>query len=555
MADTKDLFARFDDLCRRRGSHPSEEIDDAFTQPLPSGERLQQNQEFIPPPPQRSAALPPRIPRAGSGMVPTGPELELPARTTAEWQERDQRFTSEIWSLESDVRQEVFNPRCMTRDQLAELKDENSQNAAQRDKWEEDLYTNLSMIRKRVKSLAQNMEVAPADQLKHLVIDVERQFDRFKRNQRQEYDAFAITESGLFETLGSMEERFEGWVQGPSGLCPPRPQSGAQSRESSQDDRPLSARSRCSQDQELNDIKDRLEALEMDLQHEGGNTGNWPRDDHETFVRVIRKFKGEATPQAFERLAEMLPHLAHEALVNHVQWYTEYENRQKLKKRLLEMWRERRSILSHAPVEPQLEDLPKEEQAALREQRRLFEEQDRQVRAEKKRLIAEWKQARAEEEERAMQRNERERHEALLKEAQKRDQQLKQREVVETYRQARQIDEEKKKAQQMHKARTAQRRALSCEDKQRIQKRNAELFRKKLSGVVEARAHMQDFGPPSRNPAYNHIQSRLYDTTESYVQKIRSHSVEPDEFNEPATFGGQMTLGQSRRSQPEWRKS
>merc|ERR1719428_2125774 len=235
------------------------------------------------------------------------------------------------------------------------------------------------MIRKRVRSLAQNLEVAPDSQLKHLVSDVERQFEKFKQNARKEFDAFAITESTLLETLGSMEERFEGWVQGPSALCRPRPQSADASAErgsGSRCEQPLSARSRSSQDPELNDIKDRLEALEMDIQHDGGTTGSWPRDDHETFVRVIRKFNGEATPQAFERLAEMLPHVAHEALVNHVQWYTEYENRQKLKKRLLGMWRERRSILSHVPVESQAQELSKEEQGALREQRRQFEEQE-----------------------------------------------------------------------------------------------------------------------------------------------------------------------------------
>merc|ERR550514_1187737 len=101
------------------------------------------------------------------------------------------------------------------------------------------------MIRKRVRSLAQNLEVAPDTHLKHLVTDVEREFDRFKRNQRKEYDTFAITESTLLETLGSMEERFEGWVQGPSALCRPRSQSTDRGREpssSSQCERPLSAR-------------------------------------------------------------------------------------------------------------------------------------------------------------------------------------------------------------------------------------------------------------------------------------------------------------------------
>ena len=62
----------------------------------------------------------------------------------------------------------------------------------------------------------------------------------------------------------------------------------------------------------------------------------------------MRKFKDEANTACFEKLAEMLPYIAHEQLVNHVQWFTEYENRQKLKKKLLSMWRERRSLLSSA---------------------------------------------------------------------------------------------------------------------------------------------------------------------------------------------------------------
>merc|ERR1719399_1242679 len=113
-----------------------------------------------------------------------------------------------------------------------------------------------------------------------------------------------------------------------------------------------------------------------------------------------------------------------------------------------------------------------------REQRREFEAREQQVRTEKKRLIAEWKQQRAEEEERQAARRRREEFEHARMEEEKRLKQLRQREVVEMYRQNKAAEEAREK--ELARPTSASRRSMSCEDKRRMQQRNADLFRKKV---------------------------------------------------------------------------
>merc|ERR1719310_1226075 len=108
----------------------------------------------------------------------------------------------------------------MSREQLKELRADIEEGANERGEWEADLWRNLAHLRKRVHSLGKNLEIVDgAEQLRSIVSGVEKQLEGFKDRQRKHYDAFAFTESTLQDTLESMQERFEGWVRGPSALC------------------------------------------------------------------------------------------------------------------------------------------------------------------------------------------------------------------------------------------------------------------------------------------------------------------------------------------------
>merc|ERR1719321_1963766 len=144
---------------------------------------------------------------------------------------------------------------------------------------------------------------------------------------------------------------------------------------------------------------------------------------------------------------------------------------------------------------------------------------------ETKQKLAEWKGRRAEEEELAAERRRRDEllHARLGRE--QRRQQLQQRELVEMHRRRR--EEMQRGLEQEKQARaSSSRRALSQEDRQRIARRSMEVLRRRLQaqGGPTPRAAERAPSPMSsrsHHPAFDHVESRLYDTTESYIQKIR----------------------------------
>eukprot|EP00929_Paragymnodinium_shiwhaense_P050281 TRINITY_DN25323_c0_g1_i1.p1 TRINITY_DN25323_c0_g1~~TRINITY_DN25323_c0_g1_i1.p1 ORF type:complete len:646 (-),score=161.62 TRINITY_DN25323_c0_g1_i1:117-2054(-) len=59
----------------------------------------------------------------------------------------------------------------------------------------------------------------------------------------------------------------------------------------------------------------------------GGGTGGWHQKDHQVFLRTFNgvDFRQEATPEFFDRLAVLLPHVPRRDLVEHVKWFADYE--------------------------------------------------------------------------------------------------------------------------------------------------------------------------------------------------------------------------------------
>lgn len=191
------------------------------------------------------------------------------------------------------------------------------------------------------------------------------------------------------------------------------------------------------------------------------------------------------------------------------------------KKRLLTRWRDRKLEL-----EREAEDARAEITGEESERKRQASQRDRLQRAETKRLLADWKDKRAAEDELSAERQRRDDGAKARHEREKQRQHLQQRDLVEFHRRrreaARQAREEEEKASH---AATAKMRHLSQDDKQRIAKRSMEVLRRKLQaqGGSTPRAATRSPSPlASRHrAAMEHVESRLYDTTESFIGKIK----------------------------------
>merc|ERR1712232_646708 len=151
-----------------------------------------------------------------------------------------------------------------------------------------------------------------------------------------------------------------------------------------------------------------------------------------------------------------------------------------------------------------------EREACLADERSIAEEQERQrqarrrereLRDEQRRKVQEWREERAEEAKRQKQAAAEERH---LRASQ--------REACQTYRRLRE-----QQRQPPAGARTPTKRCFSQEDRQRIAHRNLDMLRRKLQ--AQTAPAVEGYPPQSRDRAYDVVESRLYNTTESFVQK------------------------------------
>jgi hypothetical protein len=406
----------------------------------------------------------------------------------------------------------------------ADLKAEIEEINVDSDRWTSDLCGGFMRIRKRVTTLGHNAKHTKVAQLRPIASVIERELSAYKGQQRQQFDALATIEFGLEEALQILEKRFEGWLLEPTVLFKPLEAAGGSSGSRSRGSSPAPQTSALNpaEDPEIIELRSALKTLETEVERAGGMTGGWGAADHEVFTRIARIFKMETTPAFFKKVEERMPHMSKSKLADHARWFVEHEQRQATKRRLLARWRERCSELERKAADEK-ERLVTEEN--LRQQQATS--QELRQRSETKRRLADWRSRRADEEEFMVEKQRREEEELARYEREQKRQQLQQRQIVEDYRRSREAHQRarEQREQEEHAAVLASRRALSQDDKQRIARRNMDALRRKLQAQgVTPGAAIRAPSPSSRSSrgGYEHIDSRLYDTTASFMQKTRA---------------------------------
>jgi hypothetical protein len=463
-----------------------------------------------------------------------------------EWEVRWKELEEEADAVRAECGEDMpsyLKPQSMSASLQAELKAELVETAIDSERWLNDLWNAASKIHKRVSSFAMNAASADPQQMQPLSRSIERELSTFKARQRAEFDALASTEFGLEEVLPVLGRRFESWLAEPSALLKEIPTGGSSGslRAASGSPRGSSPRQASSRsprarsrerglersdpvDTESSELRTALETLEAEEKRAGGIAGGWNMQDHEVFMRISRVFKNQVTPAFFAKVEERLPNLSKVQIADHARWLAEHEQRQATKRRLLARWRERKLELEREASNA------KDERAALEaEQQRQASKNEMRQRAETKRRLAEWKKGRADEEEFEADRQKREELEQARLERDQRNKQLHQKELVDAFRRRREAQQQalRREEEQAASAASATRRALSQDDKQRIARRNAEVLRRKLqapaapAAAARAPSPARAGRPPSRG-GYEHVESRLYDTTECFIQKIKA---------------------------------
>lgn len=421
-------------------------------------------------------------------------------------------------------------------------------------RWSENVWGGLGRLRKRVAALRQHSASAEPEHLQAVARGLERDLEVFKAQQRQDFQSLPLAEE-LEASLETMARRFDSWLAEPSFFArgfadtshaSPSASSRSPSRRAAAE-RTASvlsgitgaapaagSRTELSQlpsvahhapaagetsrrlhlakdDPELQQLKAELESLGPEADP---GSGGWSATQHDVFVRILRSFKNEATPQFYARLQQQFPDFSEAQMADHLRWFSEYEAQQARRRCILARWRQRRLEL-----ELEAGDLDGQ---TLAEQRRKADEKDQRARADQRRKVTEWRQNRAEEEERAalLQKSRDEEQARIEKQRQKQQEKHNKelRESAEASRRQREADRLQAELSRAQATRSASKRSLSQEDRHRIAQRNMEILHKKL----EAQAPKRAAQPQRRSHAYEHVPSRLYGQTESFVQKITS---------------------------------
>lgn len=499
--------------------------------------------------------------------------------SVATWREVRKQLAVQAWASESDARREVQlqSQRSVGKEQAAELRACWECSESERKVWEQDLWSGLGRLRKRVAALGANMRfVTSAEDLRNMVSTTERELQLYAEQARQQFDDLTLEESGLEESLKASLTRFEGWCAQESAGLRPRSCSRTAAAATSSSSAPKQRAHRPSRpgvaeaaaDHGMAEIRERLDQLATAIDA-GGMMGGWQADDHEAFMRLLTgRFKRRATQEFLVEAENLLPHLSHEALVAHVKWLTDHEIHQAERRQLLERWRalkeaNRARPASEAPARSTAKEAHLErQQYAQKRQQELSEREEQRQRVEA------WRKRKEEEQKEKEERQQRSQKAMQEKAAATRRQQEATQQELETFKRHREEAEAQlRAAAEATKAAANAQRRLSQEDKVRIAERNQALLLQreaKLRDLQERRSSAQAFEPPSRatGNAYCHVESRLQSHTEAFVEKSRE--LQENEAAEkaaldskygvvPGNFAHQGII-RTVRTSPSWRR-
>eukprot|EP00929_Paragymnodinium_shiwhaense_P050947 TRINITY_DN25649_c0_g1_i2.p1 TRINITY_DN25649_c0_g1~~TRINITY_DN25649_c0_g1_i2.p1 ORF type:complete len:565 (-),score=133.21 TRINITY_DN25649_c0_g1_i2:234-1928(-) len=514
-----------------------------------------------------------------------GGEVEVP-RTLAGWQDIWRQLCLHSSTAESDCRRDaaVFT-KTLAREQVDELRAEQTGTEKETKRWQNDLWSGLVRVRKRVSVLARNVQFAPeADDVRAMVRAVERELRLYAEQQRLQFDELAVQECSLEDALQSSLVRFEGWCNQPSAVVKPQDAWGTSTSSSvgrrcsprRTPRRSLSASLLSPADNRgVCAIRAQIEKLDMETEAAGGATGGWANDDHDTFMRSLWKHRKKTGPEFVDEAQQLLPHLSHESFIAHVAWLTSYEERQQTRKQLVDKWKGMRAAAVAAAVDSAPEFSTTEasrkdtiEEKRRRQQARQAEDKQRNARRHQ---LEEWRRRREEDTKRA----EEEQQEKLREDAERLSQQRRQ---VQEKRQGAVAEFKAQKElqrRQLSEAKEADKRAAAAQrrpstaQQQRIAKRSASMVEQKGARVqallVRHAQASERFAPPPRGSAYEHVESRLGTHTEATVERLRADRAEQDAMAAaaaasplgsrgitPGNFAHQALL-RTCRSCPSWR--
>uniref|UniRef100_A0A3B4AZE6 Uncharacterized protein n=1 Tax=Periophthalmus magnuspinnatus TaxID=409849 RepID=A0A3B4AZE6_9GOBI len=224
---------------------------------------------------------------------------------------------------------------------------------------EADFKKQLSKIQNGVQKFQlQLRDVKPTpeliEKLKEIMSEVETSITSLKEDQRTKFEELLKEERTYRQEITAYDKKIENWNICVTTECRPRT-------------------STVSKVQYIY-LPSEVKALELYLNKTGGSSGGWDQFDHQTFLKVWTKFRGQP---AYRKEAKLfLPSKTEEEIQQHEDWYRELIHLQDKKKEVRHTEERRRQLEVKLIIEEQLR-LKREEEE--KEQRRQREEETREM--------------------------------------------------------------------------------------------------------------------------------------------------------------------------------
>lgn len=478
-------------------------------------------------------------------LLLTGQAMHAAARTErpgnpGAWIRDGQLLRAQINALEKEKRIQFYSKKSELKRDLGVLEEYELKLLNDRKSEELKLQQQLNKLKtcvllfqKELKDVAQNSEFV--NKLKGTMEEVERTISFFKEQQRELYEHLMKDEKMTSQEIGALEKKIESWSQG--SLSNPRITKSA-----------VAAKVPLSKTIE-DDLPAEVVAFEKFLQQSGGRQGGWDDYDHQNFLKVRTRHKGNLL--FIEEALNYLPGRTREDVEQHETWYKEFLDLEDEKKEAISRWklcreRERAEKLAKQEKSSEGQDAEKkdQEEAWLR---KLKQEQ-----FQKREKINAWKaqqeKARADEEKRR-QHEEEERARHRERETQR---QAELRVIAgEHVRRKRQLKEQRRRDEELRaQAERKDKARLAAQEIQRFQERDQEKVESKL---LEKKAKEQEDIERDRRLAKLKQQVDVHvERDPSRLLKLTKGWLERTKHIGPSGGGPLLTI--PHRAVPDWRQ-
>ena len=516
-----------------------------------------------------------------------------------DWKKEYKNLKQKALNLDKDVfKLFYFTKTTNLKNEIQSLLEAEEKLETERQAEKENLFRFISILKKDLKNLKEALKTYSKSpdylsKIQTMTENIEEKISRFKESQMVNFDKLIEEETQLYHEIMLINDKIDTYeapseygtaskssLGGTSSIRSIRSTSARPYKLGNRDTKRTDLHELTEEDLEphfdedesagiskpevgiekkMRKLKEEIDHIESEIIRIGGKNGGWDDEDHQTFLKIKTKHKGQIDKLNFlNDCITCLPFLGEEKIKEHIERHKLYNTLEEKKKELLAQYKECKDTQKQFIIEAihKEEELKKEdEKKAKIIAIKMKEERDRV-----KEQIKEWKTKKlatqmVEKENRNLQQLEKKKEEEALLKMKKEEAQKK----LEEYR-AQKLAEKIRQKEREEYQKSLAKRQLTKEDLARIKEKEDEILKKKQDLIAMKKQKQMEKTEKiqkileTQSIAYSWVEPRLNEDTKAAQDKKREKfDPSKDRGRTADTFGGQVTRN-AGRAIPLWRQ-